>query len=156
MPNPEVEEVIENIIEHHGVKGMKWGVRRNRPSAVTVSDKGKKLKTSGGHGLPAHSDAIPARVVGQKIKKSGMKSVSDAELQAYAKRIQMEQNISRLMYNEKSGGARFVDGLLGRQGSRLANEATKSGGAKAGRTAVRYATKKSRKVAKVATAVAIA
>lgn len=148
-----VQSAIDDILEHHGIKGMKWGVRRSRPSAVTVSDKGKKLKTSGGHGRPATESAVRARVTAQVAKKSGVKALTDQELRDYANRIQLEQNVSRLMYNEKSRGAKFVDNMLGRQGSQLANEAAKQGATKTGRAAL-GAAKKSRRVAKVAATVA--
>jgi hypothetical protein len=133
---------VREVLAHHGVKGMRWGVRRKATvdaREVIVSDKRRKLKTSGGKGLPAHSDAVPARVVGQKIKKSGAKSVSDKELQDYARRIQLEQNVSRLMYNEKSRGERWLDGFLGRQGNQLANEAASRGGSDVGKRALKLA-----------------
>ena len=110
---------LDDILEHHGVKGMKWGVRRKAtvgPTEVIVSDKRKKIKTSGGQGFPAHADAVRARKVGQIGKKSGLKSLSDHDLQMYAKRLQLEQNVKRLNFNEKSAGERFVRSLLGQSG----------------------------------------
>lgn len=152
-PSDSETKTVENLLTHHGVKGMKWGVRRNRSSNVTVSDKKKKLKTSGGHGRPAHSDAVSARTLGQVGKKSGLKALSNQELQAYANRLQLEQNVSRLNYNEKSAPRRFVSSLLGRQGSQLANDAAKTGATKAGRGALNKATRKSIRVARTAAAV---
>lgn len=143
--------IVDEILEHHGVKGQKWGVRRKAtvgPREIIVSDKRKKVKTKGGSGHPATESAVRARVIGQKGKKSGLKSLTDQELQDYARRIQLEQNVSRLMYNEKSRGAKFVDNFLGRQGSQLANKAAQEGGAKLGRQIV----KKSAKAAALAAA----
>jgi hypothetical protein len=117
-------EFVDNMLEHHGVKGQKWGVRRDRSSAVTVTDKKKSVKTSGGVGLPAHPDAIKVRTIGQKGKGSGLKALSDQELQDYAKRIQMEQNIKRLNYNEANLGKKFVLNLLGRSGNAQADVAS--------------------------------
>lgn len=31
-----VTEAIENVLEHHGVKGQKWGVRRKASMAIAV------------------------------------------------------------------------------------------------------------------------
>ena len=132
--------VIENVLEHYGVKGMKWGVRRNKSSSVTVADKGKKLKTSGGHGLPAHSDAVRARTVGQKGKASGLKSLSNEELAEYAKRLNMEQNVKRLQYQDSSPPKKFVLSLLGRTGSRQADEVANGLAAKGVAKAARLAT----------------
>lgn len=146
--------IVEEILEHHGVKGMKWGVRtanrvgdvvvsrglgisttgnRGRaaaraaakssigPQKVSVSDKRKKLKTSGGKGFPAHADAIRARKAGQIGKKSGLKALSDKELQDYARRLNLEQNVKRLNYNEKSAPSKFIASLLGQTGKNSAN-----------------------------------
>jgi hypothetical protein len=146
-------EVVEEILEHHGVKGMRWGVRRKAtvgPQEIIVSDRRKNVKTSGGAGHPATESAVRARVIGQKAKKSGLKSLSDQELRDYASRIQMEQNVSRLMFTQKSRGAQFADKLLGRKGSQLAEKAAQEGATRAGRSALNKATRKSIKVARIA------
>jgi hypothetical protein len=178
---------VDEFLEHVGVKGMKWGVRKDHavdtfvsrglgisttgnreraaarttkghttsskkksPHPVTVKEHGKKLKTSGGKGHPAHPDAVRARTLGQVGKKSGLKALSDHELQTYAHRLQLEQNVKRLNYNELSTSRRFVATLLGRQGSQMLGDAAKTGTAKAGRSALNSATRKSIRVARVA------
>lgn len=135
-------EVVDGILSHVGVKGMRWGVRRKATvdaREVIVRDTRKKIKTSGGKGLPAHSDAVPARIAGQKLKKSGVKSLSDAELNAYAKRIQLEQNVKRLNFNEKSKGKKFLLTVMGRSANANADSLAKSGSAAAGRRALKLA-----------------
>ena len=120
-------EIIEGILEHHGVKGQKWGVRRarNKSSAVTVVDKKKKLKTYGGAGRPAHSDAVTARTSGQIARKSGLKALSNAELRAYNERLNLEQNAQRLTYQDKSKGKKFVLTLIGKKGPSAAQTGAK-------------------------------
>ncbi len=118
-------DVIERVLAHHGVKGMRWGVRRKAtvgPQEVIVSDKRKRLKTSGGQGHPAHSDATRVRVSGQVAKKSGMKALSNQELEAYNKRLNLEQQAKRLSYNDKSPPKKFVLKLLGQTGQQQAQE----------------------------------
>jgi hypothetical protein len=127
---------VENILTHFGVKGMKWGVRRNRPSAVTVTDKRKKIKTSGGYKRPASSDAVRARSLGQVGKKSGLKSLSDAELSAYTRRLNLEQSVRRLEYNEKNLAGKFVANLLGKNGSQDVETAAKETRRKVGKAIV--------------------
>ena len=116
-------EVVEAILAHHGVKGMKWGVRRDRPSAVTVTTKGKKLKTKGGYGHEPHSDAVRARTSGQIAKKSGVKALSNADLEAYNRRLNLEQNTKRLMYEDSPALAKFVKTILRQTGKTQAQDA---------------------------------
>lgn len=116
--------IVPEILAHYGVKGMRWGRRKasNGPEGVTVTDKRKKIKTSGGRGFPASSEAVSARVIGQRAKKSGVKSLSNQELQEYAQRLNLEQNYKRLSYNDKNAGAKFVAQVLGQTGKTQAQD----------------------------------
>jgi hypothetical protein len=113
-------QAVESILEHFGVKGMRWGVRRKAtvgPREIVVSDKRKKLRISGGQGRPASPDAVRARTIGQVGRKSGLKALSDQELQSYSRRLQLEQGVKRLEYNEKNLAKKFVANLLGKTGN---------------------------------------
>lgn len=121
-------KVVEDILAHHGVKGMKWGVRRKAtvgPEEVIVRDSrlGRGLRTSGGRGHPTTSEAVRIRTIGQIGKKSGLKALSDQELQDYARRIQLEQNVKRLQYADSNAGRKFVLTLLGQTGKTTAQNA---------------------------------
>lgn len=116
---------VADILEHIGVKGMKWGVRKqSTPTAVGVRDKRKKLKTSGGKGFPAHSDAIRAHTIGQIVKKSGPKAVSNEQLQIFSTRLQLEQNVSRLTNANKNAGLKVSNVILKQAGNKAIQEIT--------------------------------
>lgn len=117
--------IVTDILEHHGVKGQKWGVRRKATvgaQEVVISDKRKRLKTSGGAGHPAHADAVRARVSGQIARKSGIKALSNEQLREYNNRLNMEQQTKRLMYDDSSPPKKFVLKLLRQTGNSTANE----------------------------------
>jgi hypothetical protein len=115
-------DMVQNILAHHGIKGMKWGIRRkstaNEP--VTVTQRGKKVKTKGGGGHPASEDAVRARTSAQVARRSGVHSLSNKELEDYNKRLNLEQNFKRLRYQDKNAGQKFVASLLGQTGKQQA------------------------------------
>jgi hypothetical protein len=146
-------DVADDILAHHGVKGMKWGVRNtrelagdillerglaisttgsrargaaraaNRASApVKVTTKGKKLKTSGGKARPAHSDAVRAHTLKQVSKKSGVHALSNDELHALTRRLQLEQSLRQLNSNQKSTGEKFARGAVNKVGNKAVDE----------------------------------
>lgn len=105
---------LEDILKHHGVKGMKWGKRKARtPTSVKVTTTPKgKVKTSGGKNQPAHSDAVTAKVTVQKAKKSGVDSLSNKELQTLVKRIELEKKVSDLAGDRMTGTGKAALELL--------------------------------------------
>ena len=124
---------VDEFLSHFGVKGMRWG-QTTKSSRVTVSQKGragKKLKSEGGHGRKPSSDAIAAKKLGQVKKKSGVHALSNQEIEAYSKRLQLEQNLKRLEFENKPAAKKFVSKLLGQQGSNAANQVASQATSKA-------------------------
>lgn len=119
-----------NELEHFGVKGMRWGIRRDRdysPSSSRPSGSGdtkKKIKKTAsktvattksiGRGLSraARSTARGSRKVAsifkknkdKKVSKTDLSKMSDADLQALVNRIALEQRYDSLV-NGNSGGS---------------------------------------------------
>lgn len=125
------KEIVKALLSHHGesevthfgTKGMRWGVRRDKtPTSAEAKQKGKKLKTSGGANQPAHPDAIGARKSGQQAKKSGHITLSNKELEDYARRLDLEQRVKRLEAGEQPGAKKFISNLLKKNGNQVVNE----------------------------------
>lgn len=138
-------ELGEQFIEHFGVKGMKWGQRKeqfragvhnrrvtaeatkreSRPAQdvrayPTIGPKKRskaKIDTKGGFDHPPTEDAIKVETHRQKMKKSGVKALSNKDLQEVATRLNLENQVHQLESKQpKSLGRKFVETLLGNSG----------------------------------------
>ena len=75
----------EEMLQHYGILGMKWGVRRT-PAQLTRADKTES------------SDEI--------------KKMSDSKLRSKINRLQMEKQYKQLTSSEISVGRKFVQDVL--------------------------------------------
>ena len=103
-----------NDLLHHGVKGQKWGVRRERVS----SGKSKRAQRKA-EKLTRKEDAIAMRKQTASVAKSKMSvyKMSDSELQSKIKRMQLESQYmsladSRSAYHQSSG-QKFIKSVMG-------------------------------------------
>lgn len=104
-----MSDVVEKHLAHYGIRGMRWGVRRNLSGGVEVSTTsipGKKVIAKGGQGQPAHEDAIKTAISKQKAKASSTDALSTKDLQELVNRMNLEQQYSKL--TQQKG---FVDKL---------------------------------------------
>lgn len=86
-----------DYIAHHGVKGMRWGVRRSRD----------QLARARGSRRDSWSD--DAKEV-RNLKKKRINQMSNAELRKYNERTRLEQEYSRLNPNVVKKGWKYVAG----------------------------------------------
>lgn len=91
---------FDRALAHYGVKGMKWGVRKSRKSSGPVSE-----------------DARVARKAQAKLKKTGVKSLSNKELQSVINRMNLERQYSTLNPSAVKKGNKAVKGILGVAGT---------------------------------------
>jgi hypothetical protein len=81
---------MANELTHFGIPGMKWGVRRKRPSG------------------PSSSDHTTARSLqGKKLNE-----LSNEELKKLTTRLQLEKQYKDLTKVEIGGGRKFVTDVL--------------------------------------------
>lgn len=88
-----------NELQHHGIKGMKWGVRRTRAQLGYSSS-------------PRKTEKQTQKVSSKQQRKEAMKKMSDAELRNRINRIQMEKQYMQLTEPQLSPGKKFVKDVL--------------------------------------------
>jgi hypothetical protein len=134
---------------HYGVKGMHWGVRRSNGSAspVTVKQKGKRLTAKGGEGHPATAEAVRAKSLGQRARKSGLHSLTNEELRAYNDRLNLETNAKRLTEGDQSLGSQYVSKFLKKSGDQAVNQVANEAASRAVKGLFTQAAKKGAKAA---------
>lgn len=114
----------EPFLEHYGVKGMKWGVRKSEPRVAVPTSTSHKpgdfVRAKGGQNQPASEDAVRVAGVRQKAKASTTDALSNKELQDLVTRMNLEQQYSSLMQksDRRSKGAKFVNKILGNAAAR--------------------------------------
>lgn len=124
-----VDVLVTQILEHHGIKGQKWGVRRKNPTpsgpsdVTTMSRPGKRVKASGGQRHNASEDAIATARAKQIAKKSSTDALSTKELRAVVERMNLERQWSQLRPpSAKSQAAKFVSDILLQVGKQQATK----------------------------------
>lgn len=97
---------VTDILEHFGVKGMKWGVRK------------------GGGGSPGSSDHQRATAARSKAKSGGgTKALTNDELRDLVNRMQLEQQFSRLQpASARRKAAKFAAEVLVNVGKQQATK----------------------------------
>lgn len=122
-----------NELYHHGVKGMKWGVRRTPAQLGHKTSTSKKTK-SGIFGFQKKKKQVKKADTSEPKKKS-VKEMSDSELREAISRMQLEQQYKNLSPKHVSTGKKAVDRIINNivlpAGEDIAKQLVKSGMAKA-------------------------
>lgn len=99
-----------NELYHFGVKGMKWGVRKDQKRSVSSKR--------------SRSDSKDYAESRDLLKKSPNK-LSNTELRKINQRLNLEQQYSNLTTSQKQKGNRFIDKLGNQMKKTAANEVSK-------------------------------
>lgn len=87
-------------LAHHGIRGMKWGVRRfqNKDGSLTAAGK----KRYGSNGGEADSSGSGSKAPGKKSRPKKISEMSDEELRQRLNRLQMEKQLKTLMSEQEA------------------------------------------------------
>lgn len=103
--------LVDEFLEHHGVKGQKWGIRRNR-STSSAKSSGEKIVSP---------DATRSTYVEELIRRHGTQAVSNEDLKLVTTRAEL--NVKYQKYyppkqSKKKRAARWVLSLLASEGEK--------------------------------------
>lgn len=120
---------MENELQHHGVLGMKWGVRRYQNKDGTLTSNGKKR-------LSGKTDE---QIASEKQKRRDVKNrgaMSTAELQAKIQHLQLEKQLRELTDSEVNTGKKVTMQILGDVGKKVITTAATGAILYAGKAAI--------------------
>lgn len=93
-----------NELQHHGILGMKWGVRRSKAQLARAKGGSSAKKTT----QPAGKDEPEKKTT----TKSSSESLTNKELKERVERIKLERELAQLTAKQKSAGRKFVEDVI--------------------------------------------
>lgn len=125
---------LETFLAHHGVKGMKWGVRKKRQSRVDTSAvnelarrKNQNIgmvdpstvgpKKTGNPNVAMPDHGTLSKASGGLVRRPNTAHLTDKQLQDTINRMRLDQQYAELTAPKMSPGKKWIKGL----GTKLAN-----------------------------------
>lgn len=111
----------EYVLYHHGVKGMKWGVHKDRLGSLSGSStlktrsksggSAKKVKKQGSSSASEKKPSLSDHEKAQKIKAKSLDQMSNQEIEFLLRRQRLEKSYKELNPPEVSKGKKIVAGV---------------------------------------------
>lgn len=95
-----------NYLEHYGVKGMKWGVRRSSAELSRSNGSFKRSKPE------VSEDKKTANAYQSKVHRGRPDALSNKELKKLTERMQLEQNYANLSKKQEERGKSFMQKMM--------------------------------------------
>ena len=121
----ELIDISEFALEHHGVKGMKWGVRKRSKTRVSSSGaRSTSPNPSSKVSAPNPSSKVSAPTTRDKRVKAlkNRRELSDSDIKDFTSRLQSEKQLKALLDEDVSPGRTFIKKVMSDAGKQAATK----------------------------------
>lgn len=107
-----------NELMHHGIHGMRWGVRRyqNKDGSLTAAGRKRINQLDSEYqrltGKKLSKSSVDVKKTESKPKSKSISEMTNEEIQEKINRITLEQNLKSLTPKKISAGKRFTETVM--------------------------------------------